>query len=141
VDRPVSGSVHRIVNPDDLPEPKGFAHAVAAERGATIYLGGQTGHRADGTLAGDDLVTQFDQACANVVSAIRAATGEPEHLVQLLIFATDVEEYRSRLGDLGRAYRRHFGKHYPALALLGTTELFDPRAKVELVGVAVVPGS
>jgi enamine deaminase RidA (YjgF/YER057c/UK114 family) len=43
------------------------------------------------------------------------------------------------LKDLGVAYRRHFGKHYPAVALLGTTELFDPQAKVELVGVAVVP--
>jgi enamine deaminase RidA (YjgF/YER057c/UK114 family) len=136
VERPVS---HRTLNPDGLAEPVGFAHVVIPARGTTVYLGGQTGHRADGTLAGEDLVTQFDQACANVAVAIRAAGGEPEHLVQLLIYATDVGEYRALLKDLGEAYRRHFGKHYPAIALLGTTELFDPQAKVELVGIAVVP--
>jgi enamine deaminase RidA (YjgF/YER057c/UK114 family) len=136
MERPVS---HEIVNPEGLAEPAGFAHAVIPDAGRTVYLGGQTGHRADGSLAGEDLVTQFDQACANVVTAIRAAGGQPEHLVQLLIFATDVPEYRSLMKDLGEAYRGHFGKHYPAVALLGTTELFDPPAKVELVGVAVIP--
>ena len=135
----MNGTPHRIVNPDGLADPRGFAHALVSKQGTTVYLGGQTGHRADGSLVGDDLVTQFDQACANVVTAIRAAGGEPEHLAHLLIFATDVGEYRSRLKDLGEAYRRHFGKHYPAMALLGATELFDRRARVELVGVAVVP--
>lgn len=135
----MSRTPHRIVNPDGLADPKGFAHALVSKKGTTIYLGGQTGHGADGSLVGDDLVTQFDQACANLVTALRAAGGEPEHLAQVLIFATDLGEYRSRLKDLGEAYRRHLGKHYPAMALLGATELFDRRAKVELVGVAVVP--
>ena len=139
MDRPVNESPHRIVNPDELPPPSGYAHAVAADRGRTVYLGGQAGHRSDGDLAGDDLVVQFDQACANVVTALRAAGGRPEHVVHLLIYATDLGEYRSRLKELGQAYRRHFGRHYPAMALLGATELYDPRARVELVGVAVVP--
>lgn len=130
---------HRIVNPDRLSLPIGYAHAVVAEGGRTVYLGGQAGHRADGTLAGPDLVAQFDRACADLVTALGEAGGRPEHLVQLLIFATDLGEYRSRLKELGEAYRRHFGKHYPAMALLGATELFDPGARVELVGVAVVP--
>jgi enamine deaminase RidA (YjgF/YER057c/UK114 family) len=130
---------HRIVNPEELSPPSGFAHAVVAGDGVTVYLGGQTGHRADGSLAGGDLVTQFDQACANVVTALRAAGGEPEHLVQLLIFATDLPDYRSRLRDLGEVYRRHLGRHFPAVALLGVAELVDPGAVVELVGTAVVP--
>jgi enamine deaminase RidA (YjgF/YER057c/UK114 family) len=139
VDRPVTDTPHRIVEPEGLPEPKGFAHGLVAAHGTTAYLGGQTGHRADGSLAGDDLVDQFDQACANVVVALDAAGARPEHLVFLAIHAVDVGEYRSRLGEIGRAYRRHFGRHYPAMALLGTTELFDPGAKVELIGTAVIP--
>lgn len=39
----------------------------------------------------------------------------------------------------GGVYRRHFGHHYPAMALLGVSALFDDAAKVELVGVAVIP--
>jgi enamine deaminase RidA (YjgF/YER057c/UK114 family) len=56
-----------------------------------------------------------------------------------VIYSTDVGAYRAQLRELGTAWRGRFGKHYPAMALIGTTELFDPEAQVELVGVAVVP--
>jgi hypothetical protein len=36
-------------------------------------------------------------------------------------------------------WRKHFGRHYPAVALLGVAELFDEAAKIELVGTAVIP--
>ena len=47
--------------------------------------------------------------------------------------------YRDSLEDLSTAYRDHFGRHYPAIALFEVTGLFDPDALVELVCVAVVP--
>ncbi|HEV8572209.1 MAG TPA: RidA family protein [Actinomycetota bacterium] len=131
-------SPHRLVNPDTLPPPKGYSHAVVAAAGTIVALAGQTGYRADGTIV-EDLVGQFDQAAWNVAEALRAAGGSPEHLVQLLMFVTDVAEYRARREEIGEAYRRHLGRHYPAMALLGVVELVDPRTKVELVGMAVVP--
>lgn len=134
----MTASPHRNVNPDSLPPPSGYSHATMAAAGTAVHLGGQAGHRPDGSIA-DDLVEQFDQACANVVEALRAAGGEPEHLVQLTIYATDLGEYRRRLRELGEAWRERFGTHYPAMALIGATELFDADARVELVGVAVVP--
>jgi enamine deaminase RidA (YjgF/YER057c/UK114 family) len=134
----VTETPHRNVNPDTLPPPSGYAHATAAAAGTAVYLGGQAGHRPDGSIA-EDLVEQFDQACANVLEALGAAGGRPEHLVHLTIYATDVGEYRGRLRELGEAWRTRFGTHYPAMALIGTTELFDSKARVELVGVAVVP--
>ena len=123
---------HRIVNAPELPEPVGFAHAVAAAPGRTVWLGGQVGE-------GATLVEQFDAAAARVVSALRAAGGEPEHLVSLVVYTTDVDEYRRATRELGEAWRRHFGRRYPALALVGVAELFEPAARVELMGVAVVP--
>ena len=135
----MSGSPHELVNPSSLAPPSGFAHATAPVPGRTVYLGGQAGHRTDGSLAEGGIVAQFDQACANVVEALRAAGGRPEHLVSVSIYATDLAGYRDSLGPVGEAYRRHFGKHYPAMALLGVSELFDPDALVELVGIAVVP--
>ena len=131
--------MHQIVNPSTLQEPKGFAHAVIAAPGRAVYLGGQTGHRQDGSLAGMDVVAQYDQAAANVVEALRAAGGVPEHIVSLQIFVTDAEEYRRSLRALGEAHRRHFGAHYPATALFEVKGLFDPAARVELLCVAVVP--
>ena len=132
---------HRIVNPETLAPPQGFAHAVVAAPGRTVYLGGQIGCDRTGRVTGDTMSEQFDAAAANVVEALRAAGGAPEHLVSLQIFVTDVEAYREASASLGAAYRRHFGRHYPAMALFEVSRLFDPDALVELVGIAVVPGS
>jgi enamine deaminase RidA (YjgF/YER057c/UK114 family) len=133
-------SPHQLVNPETLPPPSGYSHAVVTGPGRIVALSGQTGHRADGTIA-EDLAGQFDQAAWNVTEALRAAGGRPECLVQLLIFVTDLAEYRASREEIGEAYRRHLGRHFPAMALLGVSELVDPRAKVELVGTAVVPES
>lgn len=130
---------HEILNPETLARPIGFAHAVVAAEGRTVYLGGQAALDKDGNLVSDDLVDQFSQASANVVEALTAAGAAPDHLVSMQIFVTDVGEYKARLDDLATAYRKHFGKHYPAIALLGVNELFDPAAKVELVCIAAVP--
>lgn len=130
---------HEVLNPERLPKPVGFSHAVVAAEGRTVYLGGQAGLDRDGELVSDDIVDQFAQAAANVVEALTAAGAAPDQLVSMQIYVTDVGEYRSRLDGLAQAYQKHFAKHYPAIALLGVNELFDPRAKVELVCTAVVP--
>jgi enamine deaminase RidA (YjgF/YER057c/UK114 family) len=104
-----------------------------------VFLGGQTANDADGVVRGETVGEQFDRAAANLVEALAAAGARPEHLVSLQIFVTDVAAYREALAELGDVYRRHFGRWYPAIALVEVTALFDPAAKVELVGVAVAP--
>jgi enamine deaminase RidA (YjgF/YER057c/UK114 family) len=118
-----------IVNPPELPEPVGFAHAVVAA--GAVYLGGQTGE-------GASLVEQFDSAASRVLTALKAAGGEPEQLVSLVIYTTDLDGYRAATKELGDVWRRHFGRHYPAMALIGVSALFEPEAQVELMGVAVL---
>jgi enamine deaminase RidA (YjgF/YER057c/UK114 family) len=132
-------SPHEIVNPEGLLAASGFAHAVVAAPGRTVYLGGQTAHQRDGTVAGETVVEQFDAAAANLVTALAAAGGRPEHLVSLHIYLTDAAAYRAALSDLTPSYRRHLGRHYPAMAVFEVAGLMDPRAMVELVAVAVVP--
>jgi enamine deaminase RidA (YjgF/YER057c/UK114 family) len=131
---------HRVVNPAGLAPPAGFAHAVVAAPGRTVYLGGQAAQTADGRIAGATLVEQFEVAAGNLVAALAAAGGAPEHLVSLHIYTTEIGAYRASLGELGAAYRRHLGRHYVATALFEVAGLFDPQALVELVGIAVVPG-
>ncbi|RJQ76794.1 RidA family protein [Pseudonocardiaceae bacterium YIM PH 21723] len=130
---------HQIINPDSLPKPVGFAHAVIATPGRTVYLGGQTAQDIDGVITGATMAEQFDIAAGNVVTALTGAGGAPHHLVQLIIYVTSVAEYKAALSELGPLWRKHFGRHYPAVALLGVTELFDAPAKIELVGTAVIP--
>jgi enamine deaminase RidA (YjgF/YER057c/UK114 family) len=130
---------HRLVTAAGLAPPTGYAHAVVAAPGTLVFLGGQTAQGPDGAIVGTTMVEQFDVAAANVVTALVAAGGEPEDLVSLTIYVTDVAEYRKSLADLGLVYRRYFGRHYPAMALLGVSALFDQAAKLELVATAVLP--
>jgi enamine deaminase RidA (YjgF/YER057c/UK114 family) len=131
--------VSELINSPELAPPVGFSHAVRA--GDTIYLGGQVAQAPDGSVVGETIADQFDVAAGNLMTALRAAGGEPDDLVSLQVFVTAVAEYRDALPALGRVWRRHFGRRYPAMGLFGVTELFDPAAKVELMGVAVLAPS
>jgi len=121
--------VNIAFNPPELPKPSGFSHAVKA--GDTVYLAGQIG-------GGETLAEQFDNALGNLLTALRAAGGTPDDLATLQVFVTDVAEYKASLGDLGPVWRKHFGRRYPAMGMFGVTELFEPQAKVELMGIAVL---
>jgi enamine deaminase RidA (YjgF/YER057c/UK114 family) len=130
---------HRIVNPETLVEPVGYAHAVVAAPGRLVFLGGQIAHDVESVCRGSTLPEQFARTLDNVIVALAAAGGRPEHLVSVHIFTTDMAAYRAAAGELGALYRRAVGRHYPAMALVEVTELFDPDALVELVCTAVVP--
>ncbi len=130
---------HRLVDPEGMAPAAGFSHAVAATAGRTVWIAGQIACDAAGAVVGETLVEQLDTALGNVVTALRAAGAEPEHTVSLLLFTTAMDEYRGARRELGPVYRRHFGRHFPAMALLGVTELVEPAARIEVVATAVVP--
>ena len=52
---------------------------------------------------------------------------------------TDKHEYLGALRQIGQAYRAHFGKHFPAMALVQVVALVEDRAKVEIEATAVIP--
>lgn len=130
---------HEIVTAPGLTEPVGFAHAVVAAPGRTVYLGGQTAQGRDGAIIGTTLPEQFDVAAGNMITALEAAGGIADHLVSLIIYTTSMDEYRQSMRELGAVWRTHLGRHYPAVALLGVATLFDEDALIEIVGTAVVP--
>ena len=135
MDRPLTR--HRVVNPPELARPTGYSHAIVAQPGRAIYLAGQTAQRADGSIAGNTMAEQFDQAAANLAIALRAAGGEPDDLVSMQIFVTDIEEYLRSRKEIRSAYQRQLGDHYPAMGLFQVSRLFDAAAKVELMAIAV----
>jgi enamine deaminase RidA (YjgF/YER057c/UK114 family) len=129
---------HRIVTAPDLARPVGYSHALVAAPGRLVYLGGQTALDREGRIRGDTLPEQLDVAAGNVMSALRAAGGAATDIVSMQIFVTDPADYRANLEELGRVWRRHFGRHYPPSGLFGVTRLFDDDALIELMAVAVV---
>ncbi|MFB3051656.1 MAG: RidA family protein [Acidimicrobiia bacterium] len=131
-------SRHHLFNPDHMAPAAGFSYGAVAAEGRTLHIAGLTGHRRDLSID-EGIVDQFSAACRAVAGVIEEAGGEPTDLVSMTIYTSAIEEYRQHLQEIGLAYRMVFGKHYPPMALLGISELFDPKALVELVCVAVVP--
>jgi enamine deaminase RidA (YjgF/YER057c/UK114 family) len=128
------------VNPPELARPSGFSHAVVGT-GRTVFLAGQTGTDPDGQIVDGGVVAQFEQALANLLVALRAAGGGPEHLAQMTIYMVDVDGYRGAAREIGAVWRRLIGNRYPATAGIGVARLWDREALVELQGMAVLPTS
>ena len=126
------------VNPPELGRPSGFSHAVVGE-GRTVFLAGQTALDAAGRIVGDGVVAQFERALGNLLRALRAAGGEPEHLASLTVYIVDMDDYRARAGDIGQVWKRLVGRDYPAMAGIGVSRLWDAEALVEVQGFAVLP--
>lgn len=129
------------VNPPELAAPSGFSHAVVAPAGARIvFLAGQTAMDSNGAIiATGDVVAQFERALGNLLTALQAAGGRPEHLTSLTIYAVDLADYRARAREIGEVWRRLIGTDYPAIAGIGVARLWDDTALVEVQGIAAVP--
>ena len=126
------------VNPSSLAKPSGFSHAVVA-RGTTVSLAGQTGMDRDGAIVTGGVVPQFEQALANLLTALREAGGSPEQLTSLTVYIVDMDDYRAHAHEIGAVWRRLAGTDYPAMAGIGVARLWDAEALVEVQGYAVLP--
>lgn len=128
-----------MINPPELVAPVGYAHAVATTGGTTVYLAGQVSFDGEGRVVHEgDLLGQFEQALSNIQTTLRNAGGEMTDIVKLLIFVKDRNAYKQHLKEIGRIYRKFFGKYYPAMTLVEVSSLFDDGIMLEIEGIAVI---
>ena len=127
---------HKTINPESLPKPSGFAHGILA--GNTVFLGGQTALDKDMNIVPGGIVEQFRQAFSNVLTTLREAGGQPEDLVNVTIYLTDVEDYMANGREIGPIWREMAGSQYPAMAGIGVTRLWQKEALIEIQGIAVI---
>ncbi len=126
-----------LINPPDLARPIGFSHG-AVGRGRLLAVAGQIGWDGDGRLVSDDFAAQFEQALANVARVVAAAGGRPEDVISLRIYVADKRAYLASTKAVGAAYRKHFGRHFPAMALVEVKALLEPGAQVEIEALAAL---
>jgi enamine deaminase RidA (YjgF/YER057c/UK114 family) len=127
-----------VLAPKDWLPPKGYANGIVAD-GRQVFVAGQIGWDAQQTFVGDGFAEQAEQALRNIVAILAEAGGKPEHVVRLTWYVVDKKEYLAAGRDLGAAYRRVFGKHYPAMSAVQVVALIEDRARVEIEATAVVP--
>jgi enamine deaminase RidA (YjgF/YER057c/UK114 family) len=128
----------QFLHPKEWAAAKGFSNGVAAE-GRQVFVAGQIGWTGAQVFESDDFVAQTEQALRNIVAVLAEAGARPEHLVRLTWYVTDKQEYVTRLREVGAAYRRVLGRHFPAMTLVQVAALVEDRAKVEIEGTAVLP--
>jgi enamine deaminase RidA (YjgF/YER057c/UK114 family) len=95
---------HDILQPDGWATPKGYANGIAAT-GRHVFVGGQIGWNAQCVFESDDLVAQVRQALDNALAVLACAGGGPEHVTRMTWYLTDRKEYKTRLKEIGEAYR------------------------------------
>lgn len=128
-----------IINPTTWARPKGYNNGIKARAGHLVFIAGQVAWDENQRMVGrGDFVAQFDQALANVLTVLSEAGGQPKHLVKLTLFVTDKETYRRQQKEVGQAYCRQMGKHFPAMTLVEVKSLLEEDALIEIEGMAVI---
>ena len=129
----------KLINPDSLGVPKGYSNGVLADAGGKLlFIAGQIAWNKNQKIVSDDFVEQFDKALANVITVVKAAGGESNNIVRVVVYVTNKQEYLAQTKAVGERYRKHMGKHYPAMVLVQVAGLLDAAAKVEIEAMAVI---
>jgi len=134
----VSSAEFEFLQPKGWASPQGYSNGIAA-RGRQVFIAGQIGWNAGGCMVGDDITAQTEQALKNIVAVLAEAGGEPRHLTRLTWYVTDKATYVAHRKEIGAAYRRVIGKHFPVMSLLVVAGLLENDAKVEIEATAVIP--
>lgn len=129
----------KLINPEALGAPSGFSHGVLVDGGGKLLLiAGQIAWDQNQKIVSDDFVEQFDKALSNVITVVKAAGGEPRNIVRVVVYVTNKHEYLAQTKAVGERYRKHMGKHFPAMVLVQVVSLVDDAAKVEIEAMAVL---
>ncbi|MGH7391118.1 MAG: RidA family protein [Candidatus Rokuibacteriota bacterium] len=132
----------RAVNPPSLARPVGFSHGFETRGGRLLFIAGQVARDGAGQVVGKgDVVAQFRQICENIKAVLDDAGGGFPDVAKLTIYALDVGEYRRQARAIGAVYREYFGRHFPAMTLVGARDLYDREegCLLEIEGYAVLP--
>ena len=128
----------KALQPPGWPRPKGYSNGISAS-GRLIVTAGVVGWDEQERFVSDTLAGQFAQVLRNIVAILAEDGAGPEHIVRMTAYVTDIEAYRSSLGEVGAAWKEIIGRNYPAMALVAVSNLVEPQALVEIEATAVVP--
>ena len=128
------------INPPALGAPRGFNHGLLVRPGwGLLFVAGQTAASTAGVVRDVAFVSQFTEALQKTIAVVQAAGGQPEHIVRMTVYVTDMDAYRESRASLTSVWQGLMGRHYPAMALVEVSRLIDPDATVEIEATAALP--
>ena len=123
------------LNPDSMAKNPAFSQAVVVtEPKATIYVGGQNGVDADGSVVEGGLYEQAKQAFLNLQTVLAAADAELTDVVHWRVAVVEGEDVRDGL----RAFQEVWGtKPDPPAISVHAVGMANPAFLCEIDAVAV----
>ena len=105
-----------------------------AEGGKTLYIGGQNGISSNGTMAGDSLSSQTEQACKNILEILKTVRASQENVVKQTIYVVKGQDIREGFA----ASQKVWGNFPTAISFIFVENLGVPKALVEIEAIAMV---
>ena len=127
--------INKIIQPDGWAPAKGYANGVLT-RGKTLYIGGQIGWNSEKVFVSKDFIGQMEQVLNNIKKIVETAGGQVENITRLTWFLIDKNDYLSNQRNVGEAYRRVLGRHFPAMSVVVVKELIEDDALIEIEATA-----
>ncbi|WP_428673451.1 RidA family protein [Roseibium sp.] len=127
----------KTIQPEGWAPAKGYANGMLT-KGETLHIGGQIGWNKDQVFETQDFVGQMEQTLANIAAIVREAGGDVTDIVRLTWFITDKREYMARQKEVGQAYRRVLGRHFPAMSVVVVAGLIEDEALIEIEATAQI---
>ena len=126
-----------ILHPPNWPRPKGYSNGISA-KGRIVVTGGIVGWDENETFIENDIAGQAAQAFKNIVLILKEGKAKPENIVRMTWYITDKLGYIKSQKLIGESYRKNFGKHFPAMAVVEVASLMEEEAKLEIEVMAII---
>ena len=123
------------INPPGLATPRAYTHVVRA--GNLLFIAGQVALDEKGDVVGSTMAEQVDRALTNLGLALKSQGADFSHLAKITIYTTSIPEYTA--ADAVAVRTKHMGENRPASTLVQIQRLANPRLKVEIEAIAVLP--
>ena len=118
-----------------MTKPRGYSHAISVKGNhKTIYIGGQNGILSDGTMAGDTLASQAEQAYKNMIEILKTVGASQENVVKQTIYVVKGQDIREGY----TATQKVWGNFPTAISVVFVESLGVPGALVEIEAIVVI---
>jgi enamine deaminase RidA (YjgF/YER057c/UK114 family) len=131
---------HTLINPPQLhnPVPFGYSHTASVPAGTElVFVSGQYGSGADGSVVSADFAQQVTQAFANLGTALEAHGLALANVVQLRTYVIGLDF--AKLGIIGATVGATCGLTPPTQTVLGVAGLAMPDILFEVEAIAARP--
>jgi 2-iminobutanoate/2-iminopropanoate deaminase len=121
-----------VVRTEAAPAPfQGAPYNQAIRVGELVFTAGQLGVTPDGSMVGEGIAEQTEQALRNVAAILEAAGSSLDRLVKTTVFLVDLGDFAA----MNEVYARHVGDRPPARSTIEISAL-PSGARIEIEAVA-----